>query len=328
MSEKQNQIAPFYDEEDEVQIITAGLAGSTLPSRVTSLAKTAHSQEGEAVIGVIVIDASSTMYPNRQAVVDGLREFREAVMKSHERRKMHLMVIIFDGKTHVWKPHGADVDFMTVVEGDDHLLPEFTLEMYNMDPHSAMTAVYSASLEGISSIDLFSSVVEEDRGWDTRQILVVVGDGFDNSSDKGHLAKLRKLVTTRRLRENWTGIFFGIVSNELREAVAANLAGAGELRSPEQKKEFDTRLFRAIACGDDADMEKAIRFVEKRGELGGMGFHENMVMAFPDDPDEIRKLLGVRMSSTFIRASQGKIVATQPIGEQITDEEEETGGFV
>lgn len=319
-------VAPLYDDEDDpnvVQAITSGLASSNLPNKIMHLASTAPTQENEAIVGVVVIDASSTMYPNREAVVEAMNIFRAQLMKSKERRKMSVMIIFFDSEVRVWKPwltQGDDTSFMTVVEGDPHCMPEFTSDVYNMDPRYAMTALYDATLEGMASADLMASAIaddEEGQGADVRQICILVGDGFDNSSRRGSLTHCRNLITARALRENAAVIFFGIISDELRGQVATKLGINLSGRSPEEIEEFNDRIFQTIAFGADSEIETAIRAIEGRGELGGMGIPKTMVMTFPSDPEEIQGQLGIKMSSTFIKGTAGQIKATQPLKQQI-----------
>jgi len=313
-------ISPFYSDDDEEagQIIMAGLSSSNLPSAIIATATNASTQEGEAVAGVIIIDASSTMRPNRAAVVEGMNIFRQAIIKSHERRKMHLMVIFFDSEAKIWKPYGEDQPFMTAVEGDPLCIPEFTLDIYNMDQYNAMTALYDADLIGMASADLLAKAMEDEQGADVRQVITTIGDGFDNSSKKGSLAQVRKLNELKALREDHLTMFYGLISPALRQGVANGISGINLASMDQSEIEgFDERIFRAIACqGGDSEMEKAITYVENRGELGGMGIHENMVAVFPSDPEEIRTMIGIKMSTTFIKATKSQININTPIKQQ------------
>jgi hypothetical protein len=320
MDKNKQIISPFYSDDDEEagQIIIAGLSSSNLPSAIIATAADASTQEGEAVAGVIIIDASSTMHPNREAVVDGMNIFREAIIKSHERRKMHLMIIFFDSEAKIWKPYGEDQPFMTAVEGDPLCIPKFTLDIYNMDQFHAMTALYGADLIGMASADLLAKAMEEEQGADVRQVITTIGDGFDNSSQKGNLAQVRKLNNIKALREDYLTMFYGLISPALRLGVASSIPGTdlSSMTDPEIE-EFDERIFKAIACkGGDTEMEKAITNIEDRGELGGMGIPENMVAVFPSDAEEIRKMIGIKMSTTFIRGTRGQINANVPIKQQ------------
>ncbi len=325
-------ISPYYSDEEDQNVqaaITTGLSASGLPSQIIQVAQTSPSAEGEAVVGVVIIDASGTMEPNRDAVIQAMNLFREAIMKSHERRKMSLMVIFFDSEVRVWKPFlikNDDRSFLTAVEGDPYCIPEFTRDIY--DPTS-MTCLYEAVLEGLASIDLLSKAIEEEQGADCRRVAIVVSDGFDNVSARGCLAQVCALVKARRLREDCVFIYYGLISSELREAIAEYLGIRVSTLTETERDELDQRIFSTVACGGDDKMQSAIKSVDSRTDLSneGMGFLNNMVAVFPSDPDDIRKMLGVRMSSTFIKGSAGKINANQPIQTQV-DPDPKTQTFV
>ncbi len=332
-------VVPFYDgdEADLAQAITAGVAASALPTVVAQSAATAQSSEGEAIVGAIVIDRSGSLEKKKLAVVEGVRLFRTAVMKSTERRKMQLAVLFFNHGVAEWNPFGTPDPFMSMVEGHARCMPELAEAAYKP---SGSTALYKAYLQAVASCDLMAKSVEESLGVDVRQVIIGVGDGFDNNSTKDDLMHLRSIIKRRRLQENWTGMFFGICDPEMLEAVATLVGRSWHGMAADEQKAFELEVFRAVGCGtEDKRLAKAINAIAhgnthaNMGQFGnddvGMGLSENLVETFPSDGDEIRDMIGVKMSSTFIRASQGKITANVPLAQQMaTPDPAGSGSFV
>jgi hypothetical protein len=307
-------VAPFYSGDDEeIQAVTAGVAASALPTVLAHSASTAQSAEGEAIIGGIAIDASGSMLDVSQAVVEGFNFFRAEVMKSTERRKTQLMVLFFNSRVTEWNPYGGADPFMTLLQKHARVLPELSLSAYSA---YGSTALYRAYLQLVATCDLMAKSIEDTQGVDTRQVIIGMTDGFDNVSRPDELAQLRSLITRRRVQENWTGMLFGIADPTLVEQVAAHMGVSLHGMSPEDRKKFEQSLFQAVGCGT-ADKKLAKAIASMGTDNIGMGLPSTMVDVFPSDGEEIRRLLGVKMSSTFIRASQGKISASIPIGQQM-----------
>ena len=210
MSNATNTLAPGgFDEDvvDDQQQLIASVAGNNLPSSVVAYAQQAEGSEGEAVAGVIVIDGSGSMQKVRKAVIEGFNTLRKVLRTSHERRKMHLRVIIFNSKVNAWEPYGSASPFLTPLEGDPSELPEFTDVVYV--PYGA-TALYKAALEGLAAVEILAKEFE-DAGYDVRRVIAVISDGFDNMSSKEDLAQLRKAVQRRTFLEKYTFLFYGII---------------------------------------------------------------------------------------------------------------------
>lgn len=316
MSTSTPVIAPFYndDEVEDLSMVNSAIAASNLPQSVITYAQQAEAQEGEAVVGVLVVDASGSMEEVRQATVDGLQLFREALMKSHERRKMHIRVILFNNKSAPWEPHGPGSPFLTLLDGDDAFMPEITLSFFRPN---GLTALYAAVQEGVAAVDLLARALKEE-GYDVRRVVAVVSDGFDNRSPAAVLAQLRAFVQRCVLQEGWAFLFFGLISETLLRLVADEM-GMTVPTDPAEREAFSERIFRCIACKSDAEIEKAILRIDRESVLGGMGFPDSMVMAFPQDPENVRDAIGVKLSSTFVKASSGGITTGASLKSQVPD---------
>lgn len=312
MSGNAQVVAPFYDDDtvDDQQMVLGTIAGAHLPQAIVSYAQQAETQEGEATALVVVVDMSGSLSGKAQAVRKGLNAFREVLMKSHERRKMHIRVILFNNKWKAWEPHGPDVPFMTALKGDPHCLPEITEQVYYP---SGTTMIYEPVRQGTAACELLAAALEKD-GNDVRRVVVVVSDGFDNESAPGHREQLKTYVATKALSEKWSFQFYGFMDENLRDMMASNMGLV--LHNDAEREALDLRIFQCVACENDPEVEQAMKRLDPQTVVGGMGFLKTMVQAFPSDPDTLMSVLGFRMSSSVLRASAGKIKAAVPLAAQ------------
>lgn len=327
MSNVKSIIAPFYDDDDNqagtTAIITAAVAASSVPSFIMSNASTSQAAGGQAVIGGILVDRSGSREALSGAITQGLNAFRNKLMKTSQRRVMNLRIAGFNHGYLPWEPLSTPtkpVSFMTLLDGTQKCMPEVkTLRM------GGSTALYESSLTMLGEIDLYGRKVQDEEGHDVRRVMVIDSDGFDTDGDISTLLNLQKTIKGYMVGETWTVMFFGQMDDLYLERIARFLSKNFGSMSDADKLELAQQVYTVVASGTKhhPDVARAIESVtrELQGRstvlhTDGMGIPASMVMVYTSASDDVIDALGLKMSSSFIKASAGKINVNISLAQQ------------
>lgn len=297
-----SQIIINPDDFDQ-QFIPELMAASSLPANVGGYIEDLIDTT-EIVIGNIIIDSTGSMKYVREAVVDGYARMHNFLKATSERRKFQVARTMFNNN--IWEAHS----FLPVINEfePDRAFPVMPLDEYTP---GGLTKVFDAFLWGAASCEYYMKAVQKSKqATVTRIVQQLVTDGFDNMSKDGSQAKIIEFVKKRKTSELWSFQLFGIADPDLVKYVAQELGITYSTLDTDEKLELADRMFKAFACGNDAEMEAIIaEFSNFEAGIGGLGFKPEWVMTERANAESVAETFGTKMSSSFVAGSNGLFTA-------------------
>jgi len=297
-----SQIIIDHSQFDE-SFVPSVMAASSLPQKVGGYIEELI-DTAEVIIGDFVIDATGSMWDVRKAVVEGYSKMHNFLNATSERRKFQIARTQFN--TQIWEDHS----FLPVINELDPSQAFPVMKANDYQP-GGMTKLYEAVQWAIASCEYYLKAIQQSKAATvTRIVLPIVSDGFDNQSAKGIQEEIVNFVKGRSMSELWSFQFYGIADPDIVAYVVSELGMSyHQMQAPEQLLLAD-RMFKAMACGNDPEMEAIIaNHANFTPGIGGLGFKPEWVMTQEATPEAVAEAFGTKISSSFVAASKGLFTA-------------------
>lgn len=284
------------------------------------------------------------------ALVGGYQNMVKALAVTHDRAKMHLQTVCFDThveELHTFTRLVSPTDNRTL--NVPLLISPAQAAQYRRksqpipddrrlyDPGmGGLTATVAAMMKVTADLMYLERVLGlPDIDVSSRRIAVLLTDGFGNVGSAKETAEYRRTVKRLRAQETWTFLAFCLATNDTVETFAEGLRNSrvhwtGTLEQARQLMYEammtgwgyyvdDPAKIKSIGDGESRDLaelylaseEVIIAELEPRYVIiGGMGFPRRNVLAESAEPETLAELLGTKVSSSIVRASQGQVPIT------------------
>lgn len=154
----------------------------------------------------LVLDRSGSMNSCRDETLSAVNGYLDSARKDDALKESDFELTLFDSQ-------GID----TIRSGAPCNLPDLTLDEFV--PRS-MTPLFDAIGRGIESLDARLA-----KSGDKKAILVVVTDGFENSSKKHSLSSIQELIAAKQ-KAGWLVIFLGAGLEAAQQGLAMGFRAA------------------------------------------------------------------------------------------------------
>lgn len=323
------------DDLDDEEFVGNQLANSALVGQIVDIVAPDNLTTDEAVGISIAIDMSGSMSVSGipDAVIKGYNTMIDTLATTSERRQMFVQTVTYD--TDVSELH----TFRRLVSPKDNRtlnIPTLDKNTYN-PAKGGMTASINAMMKVSADNRLFEQVLGmDDVDVNSRHVVVLITDGFVNVAVQDAAVQMRRFIKRLSLTEKWTFLVFCMADRRTAQDFTHYLRSTANFQGSDE--DGAKIMFEAMATGwgywvDDpididnipnpADRARAKlyhqaeeiilkHFMSGYLGIGGMGIPHQNVLTVWHDPAAVVDLIGAKVSSSIIRASQGRIAVTTP----------------
>lgn len=323
------------DELDDEEFVGNQLANSALVGQIVDIIAPDNLTTDQAVGISIAVDMSGSMSVSGipEAVVKGYNTMIRTLATTSERRQMFVQTVTYD--TDVRELH----TFRRLVSPKDNQtinVPNLDKTTYNPS-QGGMTASINALMKVSADNRLFEQVLGlDDVDVNSRHVIVLITDGFVNVAVPDAAIQIRRFIKRLNLTEKWTFLMFCMADKRTAKDFTQYLRSVANFQGTDE--DGAKVMFEAMATGwgywvDDPKDIDAIPHPDDRARarlylqaeqiivkhlmsqyvgIGGMGIPPQNVLTVWHDPETIVDLIGAKVSSSIIRASQGRIAAPPP----------------